>query len=222
MSTPPPASPAEAPARRVPWEALLLLSAALALALFAPRWKGLGIGAPVAWLLAERVARRSRAPALAFRGRTFPADLRGQLGLVLLVGVVLQAAALLGARELLPAFVAHVVGRLPLDLSASWPAVLAAVLAATLGEELVFRGFFQARLAGAFGLPAAIGATSAVFSLMHFTPGPPVVVALDLALIAADSVLYGVVFARSHSLLVAWTAHALADLVGLGLLLALR
>lgn len=198
------------------------MAAALALALFAPRWKGLGIAAPVAWLLLERVARRPRASGLGLRGGTFLADVRGQLALVLLVGVVLQVAALVGARALLPEFVAHVVGRLPLDLSARWPALLATVLIATLGEEIVFRAFFQARLAAPFGLPAAIGASSAVFSLVHFTPGAPAVVALDLALIAADSVLYGLVFARSRSVLVAWAAHALADVTGLALLLALR
>ena len=56
---------------------------------------------------------------------------------------------------------------------------------------------------------------------MHYAPGPALIVFVDLALIVVDSIIYGIIFARSNNVFVAWVAHFLADLVGMAFLLML-
>jgi membrane protease YdiL (CAAX protease family) len=50
---------------------------------------------------------------------------------------------------------------------------------------------------------------------MHYSPGPVLILAVDLGMIFIDSILYGVLFARSKNILVVWLAHLLGDIFGL-------
>lgn len=205
-----------------PWETLLVIAVTLGIALADPRLRGLAVLVPVAYLLIERRARHRPWGELGFRAREYVPALRANAGLVLLVALAVQLAAALLTHALLPQFRAHLLERLPGDLGARLPALLLTVLLATFGEELIFRAAFQKRLADSWPLPLAVAIASAAFAIMHFTPGPPALVATDLGLVALDGVLYGVIYARSGNLFVAWTAHALADFVGLALLFAVR
>jgi membrane protease YdiL (CAAX protease family) len=60
-----------------------------------------------------------------------------------------------------------------------------------------------------------------VFAALHFAPGPALVVFVDLAMVLVDSLIYGVIFARSNNVFVSWAAHFLADIAGVVFLLAL-
>jgi hypothetical protein len=44
-------------------------------------------------------------------------------------------------------------------------------------------------------------------------------VSLGLGLIVIDNILCGTIFGRSKNIFVSWMAHALADIIGVGLLL---
>lgn len=200
------------------WEISLVIVLSVAISLLAPALKTLAVLLPAAYFLFERRMRKRSWAESGFNLRAYPRDLLSNLGLVLLVGAGTQALAILGSYLFLPEFSAHIVERLPFGVQ-SIPAVVISLLLATLGEEVVFRALFQKRLSDFLSLPAAIAVTSAVFALMHFSPGPAAVVAADLAFIFLDSLIYGLIFARSNNAFVAWSAHFLADIVGLGLLL---
>ncbi|UCD23530.1 MAG: CPBP family intramembrane metalloprotease [Gemmatimonadota bacterium] len=89
--------------------------------------------------------------------------------------------------------------------------IVVAVLAG-LGEELLFRGVIQPFLSGFAGTALALLMTSLLFGLLHLvTP--------TYALIAAIFGLYlGGLMISTGEILVPITAHALYDMVALGLL----
>jgi membrane protease YdiL (CAAX protease family) len=95
------------------------------------------------------------------------------------------------------------------------------LLVGTLWEEIIFRALYQERLSWFIPAPAAIGIVSVVFGIGHWAKGDPVIVMVDVLLVIVDSILYGIIFARSKNIYVAWIAHFLADLFGLGFVLLL-
>ena len=70
------------------------------------------------------------------------------------------------------------------------------------------------------GIPAAIAVASLIFGLSHYSAGPFLVVALDISSIVFDSILFGIIYARSNNLIVAWAAHLLGDILGLVFLIS--
>jgi membrane protease YdiL (CAAX protease family) len=64
------------------------------------------------------------------------------------------------------------------------------------------------------GIPAAIAVASLVFGISHYSPGPFAIVALDISSIVFDSILFGIIYARSNNLIVSWAAHLLGDILG--------
>jgi uncharacterized protein len=203
------------------WEIILVMALSLGLSLISPSLKILGILIPVAYLIIERPLRKRTWTEAGFNVRAFPRELLRNLGWVLLVGVGIQALSVFGTHSFLPAYLAHVLARLPFDAHILSRAVIVTLLVSTLGEELIYRGLFQKHLCSFLPMPAAIGLTSLVFALMHYAPGPFNIVVVDLSLVAVDSVIYGIIFARSNNVFVAWTAHFLADLCGMAFLLML-
>ena len=141
---------------------------------------------------------------------------RANWRLFLLVVIVLQVipVALFFA---LPEGVSHVLGRIPAVNTLTVAIALIIVLA--LREELVFRSLFQERFSWFIGNVPAIVFVSLIFALSHLTIGALLVLAVDLLFVFLDSVVYGLIFARSHNVLLAWLAHLSADIVGLALLL---
>jgi membrane protease YdiL (CAAX protease family) len=115
-----------------------------------------------------------------------------------LVGVGIQALSVFGSTLVLPGYSSHIVARLPFDTRTFDNKVLNTLLVATLGEEIIYRALFQKRISAFLPVPVAIGLSSLVFALMHYAPGPALIVFADLALIVVDSVIYGIIFARSN------------------------
>jgi len=214
-----PAQPVLSNPPRVLWETLLVLLVSLGLGLIYPGLKTFSILLPVAYLIIERRLRKRSWSELGFDLKGFPAALKANWWLVVLVAFVVQVLAVFSTRAFLPAFITHVVERLPISIHNGWMILIPSLLLSTLGEEIVYRGFFQERLSWFIQAPLAIGIVSVVFALMHYSPGPLGVVVVDLGLIVIDSILYGAIFARSKNIFVAWIAHALADIVGVWLML---
>jgi membrane protease YdiL (CAAX protease family) len=121
-----------------------------------------------------------------------------------------------------PQLVRHVTARLPVNLGsqkgiAAIAGLLAAALVLTLLEELVFRVTIQERLSWFIGTPAAILVASVLFASAHAVgaPGSAPVVLTDVAGVAIDGVLFGIIYAKTHNLALTWAAHYAADVVGI-------
>jgi membrane protease YdiL (CAAX protease family) len=65
-------------------------------------------------------------------------------------------------------------------------------------------------------VPAAILAAAVLFGLAHAvgTTASPGVVLADVAGVTLDGIFFGIIYARTHNLLVTWAAHHAADVVG--------
>ena len=102
----------------------------------------------------------------------------------------------------------------PLFLGASSGTLLVISLLAGLGEELLFRGVFMTGLAGWFGLPVALVATSVLFGLAHLiTP--------TYALLAGlIGIYFGILAVFTGGLFAPVLAHALYDWAALSYLVS--
>jgi membrane protease YdiL (CAAX protease family) len=203
------------------WEVLVVMAASLGIGLVDARLKLVSILIPALYLIIERRLRKRTWTEMGFNIRSTPVELLRNFGWVLLVGVGTQALSVFGAKFLLPDYFAHVIARVPFDMSSLGAAVFVALAISTFGEEIIYRAFFQQRITAFLPVWAAIGLSSLVFALMHYAPGPALIVFVDLALVVVDSLIYGIIFARSNNVFVAWAAHFLADVVGMLLLLAM-
>jgi membrane protease YdiL (CAAX protease family) len=201
------------------WEILLVIVASLSITLLFPRLAIVGILIPVAYLIIERPLRQRAWSESGFHLKSLPQDLLHNLGWVLLVSIGFQALSVFGAYFFLPEYSSHIIARLPFDVHTFDSSVLSILLVATLGEEIIYRALFQKRLSDFLPVPAAILLSSLVFALMHYAPGPALIVFIDLALIVVDSIVYGIIFARSNNVFASWIAHLLADVVGILFLL---
>ena len=190
----------------------------LGLGLVDPGLKIFSILIPVVYLIIERRLRKRRWGELGFDIKGIPAALKANWGLIVVVGFGMQALSVFATRAFLPEFITHVVDRLPLSIHNGWLYLVPALLLSTLGEEIIYRGFFQERLSWFIGAPLAVLSVSIIFALMHFSPGPLWVVVVDLGLIFIDSLIYGSIFARSKNVFVSWIAHALADILAMALI----
>jgi len=177
---------------------------------------------PIAYLLIERSQRHRTWADLGFKFNTFWADLRSNWFWFVLVGIISQPVWFLLERAIAPEIVNHIIERLPFPPTAGGLLVYALPLAIVLiGEELTHRTLIQGRLTPFIGIPAAIGVASLIFGLSHYSAGLFLIVALDISSIVFDSVLFGVIYARSNNLIVVWVAHLLGDILGLLALISL-
>ncbi len=93
-----------------------------------------------------------------------------------------------------------------------WQIFLVTALAG-LGEELLFRAFLQNWLAGYWGVALAIGVTSLIFGLLHYLSFVYFVSAFLM------SILFGVGYVASGSLLMTMVWHGVYDLMALWILM---
>jgi uncharacterized protein len=207
--------------RRVFFEVLIILIVMTALSLLIPAIKGPLEILVVVYFIVERFLRHRSWSEIGFKPKTFFKDLLANWWLVMMVGLVTQLIPILIAKTILPDYLAHIQERLPLDISGSIGTLAVSLLVATLAEEMVYRALFQERLAWGLGTPLALALVALVFAAMHWAPGKAAVVFTDLVFVAIDAVIYGAIFARCKNIFVAWLAHFLADVVGLGLIIAL-
>ena len=203
------------------WEMLVVLTVMLVGTFTLPAYKQIFAILPFFYILIEKFVRRRRWTELGFNIGSTGRDIVHNLGLILLVGIGTQVLAIAIGFFLVPDYLAHVLGRIPIDLAGSLPVILFSFLIATLGEEIVYRGFYQERLGWKLGPIWGLILAALVFAGMHFEAAAPQVVLTDLTLIFVDGVIYGLIYARCRNIFASWVAHFIADLVGLGLILLL-
>ena len=204
--------------RRVLYETLLILGLTFAAQLLWKDLRTLFIFVPLAYFFIERRFRRRSWVETGFNFRAIPRDLAANWLLILVVSIVIQFLVVWIAKAVMPAYLDHVIARLPFTVgqTSNW---LLLLLAATFAEEISYRALFQERLSWFISTPAAIGIMSVVFGIAHWTRGAPAIVVMDVLLVIVDSVFYGVIFARSKNVYVSWIAHCLADLFAIGFIL---
>lgn len=206
--------------RRVLYETLIILTV-IFVAQFL--WEDLAIIfaiVPTIYFFIERYIRRRTWAEVGFKFRTIPKDIAANWFTILLVSVIIQFMVVWAAKTWMPAFLDHVMNRLPLTIG-QIVGYLPVLLVGALWEEINFRAFYQERLSWFIPVPAAIGFVSVVFGIGHWAKGDPVIVMIDVILVIVDSVFYGIIFARSKNVFVTWITHFLANLVALSLYLLL-
>jgi membrane protease YdiL (CAAX protease family) len=200
---------------RVLFETLLVAAIAVCGMLFLPQAKLLFALIPPAYLLIERRLRQRTWVDLGFKFSTFWQDLRANWIWVVLVGVLAQPLTALLAKAFVPAYLEHVLARLPFPQDISWGTFLPLLAISLIAEELTFRTLIQGRLTPFIGSVGAILLASFLFGISHFAAGALFIVVIDIAAIFIDSILYGIIYARSKNLIVVWAAHLLGDILGL-------
>jgi membrane protease YdiL (CAAX protease family) len=208
---------------RVLLETLFVTALSLGGILLLPQFRLLFSLLPIAYVLIERRLRHRSWAELGFKANTFWVDLRANWFWFVLVGVISQPVWFLLERAAAPGIVSHIIERLPFPPTAGGLLVYTLPLAIVLlGEEMTHRTLIQGRLTPFVGIPAAITVASLVFGLSHYSAGPFLVVALDISSIIFDSILFGIIYARSNNLILCWAAHLLGDMLGLLLLISIR
>lgn len=118
-----------------------------------------------------------------------------------------------------------ILGRLATNLGpvelATLGGLLATMLVLTLLEEVVFRVSVQERLSWFVGTPVAILFASILFGLAHLVgaSGSWQFIILNVASVALDGIVFGIIYARTHNVALTWATHYSADVVGLFVLL---
>jgi membrane protease YdiL (CAAX protease family) len=207
------------PSRRAFLQTLAVVLLSMVPGLLIPSAKPIAYIAPLVYLLLERRSLGRSWEEVGIRATSFKQDLLSNWHLILLGGIFLQLALPLLARARWPALLSHIRERVPFLTLPSLVTLVATIILIAFIEELIYRGLFQQRLAWYLSGPLAILIASLVFSLQHITPGGAAVVATDLAGVFLDGLVYGWIFSRCRNILVSWSAHVVADLVGVAILL---
>lgn len=204
------------------WEIGIIIFLYLFAALFV---KGLAPIIPFLFLLyifSEGRLRQRTWADYGFSLRSIPAGLRKTLGWTLLVAFGAQVCFVFSESFFLPQVFQHIATRLPFELSAINANLVLTLIIGTFLEELIFRALFQNRLSTFVSPAVAITLAALAFALAHYSPGPPLIVFVDLLSVFVDGVIYGIIFQRSQNIFVSWIPHLLADIVALVLLFLLR
>lgn len=216
MSAYTPAVPKSYQAQSAPWwEIVVIMGLYLFVMLFA---KGLAAIAPLLlliYMVVEGWLRHRSWADYGFSLRSIPTGMRSTLGWSLLVIFGTQAIFVFGEYFFLPDVFQHIFARLPVDMRIINAAVVITLVIGTFLEELIFRALFQNRLTAFVSPPIAISLAALTFALAHYSPGPALVVFVDLFSVFIDGLLYGVIYQRSKNIFVSWIPHLLADVVAL-------
>ena len=173
------------------------------------------------YLLIERRLRSHTWADIGFKFSTFWQDLRANWIWFVLAGIFVQPLTSLLAKAFAPAYLEHVLSRLPFPQDINWFILIPMLAVSLIAEEMTFRSLIQGRLTPFLGNTAAILITSLLFAIAHFSSGVFVIVTIDLITIFVDSILYGIMYARSSNLILVWGAHFLGDILGMIFLLSL-
>lgn len=196
-------------------ELFILIGLMLVSVIFIPALKGLMAIAPIIYFLVERRIRKRSREEIGFGTEHFNALIKKTWVLILVVGVGMQLMYLYSYKWFFPAVLEHVLIRVPLDFNDLNPMLFFTIALLAFGEEIVFRGLIQARLSKLMPVWIAIVLTSVLFAVMHIAAGKPSVIFADLLSVFIDSVLFGIIFAKSKSIYIATIAHILANTVAL-------
>ncbi len=188
---------------------------------FLPAYKTFFGLIPLVYLLIEKRIRRRSWKDLGFKFRTFWQDLRMNWFWFVLVGFISQPLVAILTKYFYPAYLEHVIARLPFDEGIGLMLILPILAVSLVLEELTYRTLIQGRLTRYIGAPVAILITSILFGFAHFAPGPFWIVFLDISMIIVDSILFGIIYKRGGNLVVTWLAHFIGDVLGLLVIISL-
>ncbi len=170
------------------------------------------------YLLIELFARHRSLRDLGFKIKQTPGDLANNLPLLFIVAIVFQIAPLLIGKYLLPSYIEHLRDRMSIVLQInSMKSIIVLIVTFIITslvcfyEELIYRGFFVERLSWFTKPYVAIGISTILFAFMHFTPGEPSAVILDIICVLLDGIVYGVIYFRTKNIYASFTAHVLVD-----------
>ncbi|MFW9845664.1 MAG: CPBP family intramembrane glutamic endopeptidase, partial [Candidatus Thorarchaeota archaeon] len=122
---------------------------------------------------------------------------------------------------ILPQYLEYVIAHRAWSVSGGvgvFAVMISSIPLTTMLEEVVFRGLTQERLSWFLGNGPAVIAATVLFALIHWAPGDPAILLIDMTAIAAGGMIYGVIYNRSRSIFAAWLAHMLSDFHGIVLL----
>lgn len=196
-------------------ELYIIIGLMIVSVLFIPVLKGIMAIAPIVYFLVERKVRKRTKEEIGFRTANFSEKMKKSWMLILLVGIVMQLFYLISYQNFFPQVLEHVLGRVPLDFNDLNPILFLSIVLLAFGEEIVFRGLIQARLSKLMPVWVAILVTSLLFAVMHIASGETTIVMVDLMSVFIDSVLFGIIFAKTRSIYIATLAHILANSVAL-------
>ena len=197
---------------------MMVIGITLLLFFLIPATRSITLALPAVVLLMDRRRNGKSWAEIGLKTQGILRDIQGAKNWIFLVAFVSPILTIVLAQYLVPGFVAHLIGRLPMDIGQLVPTFFA-LLFGTFLEELIFRGYIQTRLQ-VFGTTRfAIVAASILFAGMHIAKGAVVVVAFDLFWIFVDSLIYGIIYYKTKNLFVSWIAHFASDVVGLAVLL---
>jgi len=204
------------------WEIVVVIIVYLGLSIAFPGLKQVLALPLILYMIIESRLRHRTWAENGFSIRSIPSGLHQTFFWFLLVAFGTQAIFILGGYFFLPEVFTHLTSRVPMDISSLNASLFISIGIATFLEELLFRALFQNRLS-AFVSPAiAIGLASLVFTLGHYSPGPALVVFVDLLSVFVDSLIYGIIFQRSSNVFVSWIPHYLADIFSIVVLILIK
>ena len=183
-----------------------------------PEYKSLITLSPLIYLLIERKKSGRSWNDIGFKFKQTLTDLKNNWYLVILVVIVTQVLTLIIGEYFFAGFLQHIQTRIPLIDPSHLIPFMIMLFAATLGEELIFRVFFQKRLNWYIGIIPAILISSAVFSSLHYASGPLSIISFDIITIFIDSIIYGIIYYKTKNVFAAWIPHLLADVVAIFLI----
>ncbi|MHA1936077.1 MAG: CPBP family intramembrane glutamic endopeptidase [Candidatus Thorarchaeota archaeon] len=113
--------------------------------------------------------------------------------------------------QYLPDFYTHVFGRVGLiDL---FQFLVAGIIMIPFMEEVIFRGVVQEQLGQYTNDASALMLSSAMFAMVHWSPGMPLLVGADLFLVFVDSLWFGLIYLKSRNVLLSTLCHSLGNLI---------
>ena len=197
----------------------LILATVLIVTSFTP-YKIVGMLVVIAYLIIEGRLRRRSKEENGFDLRGFPQAVRHTWVFILLVVLVTPAISVLIGKLFLPEYFTHVLERvMPYVQMENLDKLFGQLLILAFGEEIVFRVFLQGRLSLFVNPGLAIFFASLVFAGVHYTPGAPVVVFVDLLSVFVDSLLFGIIYEQSKNVFASTLAHFLGNSFGILLLI---
>jgi CAAX protease family protein len=206
---------------RILFETILVALIAIGGMVFIPQAKLLFALIPAAYLIIERRLRKRTWADIGFKFSTSWQDLRANWVWFVLAGIIVQPLTALLAKAFAPAYLEHVLSRLPFPQDINWFILIPLLAVSLIAEEMTFRSLIQGRLTPFIGNIGAIVLASLLFVIAHFSRGAFAIVAIDLITVFIDSILYGIIYTRSNNLVVVWVAHLLGDVLGMIFLLSL-
>jgi uncharacterized protein len=216
-------NPGSRPTKTAPWwEIVIVIVLYLIIGYFVPSLSQILSVPLILYMIVEAILRHRTWADFGFTFRNFPSGFVKTFGWFLLVAFGLQAVYIFCDKFFLPEVFTHLLARVPMDIGTLSVGLVISIAVATFLEEVIFRALFQTRLNFFLNSAAAIALTSLVFALGHFSPGPALIVFVDLFTVFIDSLIYGIIFKRSQNVFVAWIAHFLADMFAIVLMILIR